>query len=495
VNDLLRAHQIDPVRRLKEILARRHSAVDKSDTGTGKTYVAAAVAAGSQLPTLVVAPKVARSAWERAADHFSDKFSVVGYELLRAGNTNFGTWSGGANPREKLLKCQCCQRVVDFAPGKYVPCYCHPAGIHCIETRSRPHRYGRFVFHPAVRQVIFDEVHRCNGLDSLNSDLLIAAKRQNLYVLGLSATVAHNPLHMRALGHLLDLHNLDTDLLTPAGVHPSFPRWIRHYGCQKDPAFHGWKWLVSEETQRGVMMEIHNLIIPERGVRVRCEDIPGFPECDIQPELYDVSSPEILDRLYAEVHEAQEILKARQQTDKAPDHPLTRILRARQRIELLKTPIAEELGQDFLDKGFSVVFFVNFRQTIDELCKRFPEAKVVDGTPESVAVRDANVAEFQANQCRVLVVNNEAGGVCLSMQDLDGLHPRAGLVMPCFSAVTMRQVFGRLPRDGGKSTAHYRVLFAEKTVETQIYRALRAKLNNLDALNDADLTPANRALT
>jgi hypothetical protein len=494
----LRPHQIEPHNRLKEILAVHGSAVDKSGTGTGKTYVAAAVAAGSHLPTLIVHPKVAYSTWGRAADHFGERFSQINYELLRAGNTPFGRWSGGPPKREFFFKCQCCQKVVSLENPE--PCYTHPEGIHCIERKSKPHRYGHFIFAPEVKQVVFDEVHRCGGMDSLNAEMLIAAKRQRLRVLALSATIACSPLQMRALGYLLDLHGLDHDvILTPSNGHPlqqrsirpNFYRWLSHYGYRKDPAFHGWKWLVSEAEQREVMLQLHNLIVPARGVRVRCEDIPGFPSCDIQAELYDIDKPEEMNRLYAEVREALGLLSARAAEDVAPDSPLTRILRARQRIELLKTPIAEELGRDYLDKGFSVVFFVNFRQTIDELCKRFPDAPVIDGTPDSVRTRNQSVEKFQANQCSALIVNNEAGGVCLSMQDLDGSHPRVGLVMPNYSATSMRQVFGRLPRDGGKSKVHYRILFADNTDERPIHRALRLKLNNLDTLNDADLMPVN----
>jgi hypothetical protein len=235
------------------------------------------------------------------------------------------------------------------------------------------------------------------------------------------------------------------------------------------------------------MLELRSKIIPARGVRVRCEDIPGFPACDIQAELYDVESPQEIDRLHAEVQEALGLLTAKAATDQAPDSPLTRILRGRQRIELLKVPIAEELGGDLLQKGFSVVFFVNFRQTIEELAKRFPDAPVIDGTPDSVKCRDVSVARFQRNECQALIVNNAAGGVCLSMQDLDGEHPRMGLVMPSFSATEMIQVFGRLPRDGGKSTAHYRVLFADTMIERGMHRAVKAKVGNIETLNDADL--------
>ena len=499
----LREHQVEPVRQIQEILSRHKSGVDLSHPGAGKTYVASAVAAASGLPTLIVHPKVARSTWEVAAEVFGERFSQVGYEMLRAGNTPFGRWSNGAAPRERFYKCQCCQRIVNLDDME--PCYCHPLGIHCLETKSKAHDYGKFIFHPAVKQVIFDEGHRCNGLDSLNADMLIAAKRQGLRTLVLTATAGCNPLHFRALGYLLDLHNLEQDLiervvkpgdgLYPIAmthrIRPNFYRWAAKYGCRRDPRFRGFKWLVGESQQNEIMREIRSLIIPSRGVRLSPEDIPGFPECDIQPELYDVTSPEVFNKLYEQVRESQEALKLRKLDDVAPDSPLTKILRARQEIELLKVPIAAELGQDYLDKGFSLVLFVNFRQTIDELAKVFPEARIIDGSPNSVRQRDESVELFQANQINTLIVNNDAGGACLSMQDLDGFHPRAGLMMPCFSATVMRQVFGRLPRDGGKSKVVYRVLLAQKTVDTNVHRALRMKLNNLDALNDADLNPGN----
>jgi hypothetical protein len=487
---LLRDHQLAPVAALSEILARSGSAVDLSDPGAGKTYVAQSVVSISGLSTLVVGPKIAQDTWERAASHFSDSVSYVGYEMLRSGNTLFGKWSRGVAPRKKFFKCQCCQRVVDLE--KYVPCYCHPLGIHCLEQKSKAHDYGIFCFAPEIKQIVFDECHRCGGIDSLNADILIAAKRQRIRTLGLSATAACNPLQFRALGYLLDIHGLDSDdMVIGSRKLPGFYKWARQQGCQRDERFRGFKWMLGEIQQREVMAEIRESIIPSRGVRLRRKDIPGFPEVDTRPELYDVTSPEVFDQLYEQVKEAQEALKLRQESDIAPDSPLTKIIRARQKIELLKVPIAEELGQDYLDKGFSLVWFVNFRQTIDELAKRFPEARIIDGSPESVKHRDEWVADFQSNRINSLIVNNDAGGACLSMQDLDGDHPRVGLVMPCFSATVMRQVFGRLPRDGGMSGVTYLVLLAAKSIETSIHRALRSKLNNLDALNDADLNPGN----
>jgi len=311
---------------------------------------------------------------------------------------------------------------------------------------------------------------------------------------------------MRALGYLLDLHNLDYDLplevprfpmdlnrVKLMRLRPSFWRWLSHYGYRRDPRFRGFKWMKGEAEQQEIMRQLHAQIIPERGVRVRCEDIPDFPKCDIQAELYDIDDPARVNQLYAEIIEALGLIRTVAESDVAPDSPLTRMIRGRQEIELLKLPIAEELGNDYRAKGFSVVFFVNFTETIHQLKGLFPGALVIDG--HNVETRDRVLEEFQSNQCRELIVNNSAGGEAMSLQDLDGGYPRVGLLMPCHSATMMRQLFGRLPRDGGKSTAHYRVLFANDTYERQMHRALRAKLNNLDALTDADCNPANLILS
>ncbi len=164
-------------------------------------------------------------------------------------------------------------------------------------------------------------------------------------------------------------------------------------------------------------------------------------------------------------------------------------------MELLKVPIFSELAADYADKGVSIVFFLNFRQTIDELLKIFPDAGIVDGS--TIKTRDETVAAFQRNDLRRLLVNCAAGSVSMSLQDLHGDFPRGGLVSPCFSADIMRQIFGRLPRDGGKSHSFYRVLFGAGTIEKKVWAAVRGRLNNLDALmtlTDSDWTPDNLRL-
>lgn len=468
----LRPYQVEPASRLLQALRAGGVGFDLSDTGTGKTYVAAAIAAELQVPTLVIGPKVSESAWRRAAAHFGDSFSFLGWELLRTGNTPFGKWENGPMPdRESriVLKCPNCQRKLklDFIP----PCSAHWAGLHCFETKTEPYDRGKFVFNPAISLLIFDEIHRASS-DSLNGDMVIAAARQKIPTLGLTATLAHSPLHLQATGFLAGLHKL-----------ADFGTFCARRGCRRVP-MRGIQWMAPKEQQNAIMAAIGNSIVPAKGIRIRTADIPDFPGRSILPELYDLpkGDTEELNALYSLLETPLADLEARAALDVDPEHPLTKRLRARQRIELLKVGVAEELGRDYRAEGKSVVWFVNYRQTIDELLRRFPEALVIDGEVTGKS-RDAVIEQFQINTCRELIVNNKAGGIALSLHDLTGDAERVGIVFPDDSAVTMQQLFGRLARAGGKSEAAYRVIFASRSVEVKMRRELELKYCNLESLN------------
>lgn len=479
VLEKLHPWQRAPAQHLFDLLQAGQNCVDASDCGVGKTYTAAAIAAASQWPTLVIVPKIACAQWEQAAAHFGDTLSVIGYEKIRTGRTPFGTWEylpTGDEDREYWV-CQCCQLRVSLENMQ--PCYCHPRGWHCLIRKKSAWNYGQFSFSPAIKFLVMDEVQRAGGLDSLNSDMLIAAKRQGLRVLGLSATLASTPIQMKAIGYALGLFS-----------HPrNFPRWARKYGVRFDQAFHGLKWFAGEEQQSQIMASIRDEIIPTRGARVSTDDIPDFPEVDIAAELYSLEEADQVNDIYAQMAEA--IAKLDERITLDTETPLTILLRAQQRVELLKIPIACELVSKYQEAGFSIGIFCNFRQTIDELRVRLKCDCVIDGSAEGVKHRQQNIDAFQLHQSRLILVNSAAGGVALSLPDLEGLHPRGGLVFPSYSATVLKQVFGRFPRASSKSKSFYKVILAAKTGDVAIHRALRAKMNNLDALNDADLLPNN----
>jgi hypothetical protein len=482
----LRPWQFKSANELLKILRTYDSALDSSDTGTGKTYTALAIAKALRIPCLAIVPKIAISGWMEVAKHFDEKISIVNYEKLRLGQTQYGSWSNTASMRSGrrfTFVCCFCQRKFEESDLAR-DCFAHPDGFHCVERKARPIIRGFFQFRLGVRFIIFDEAHRCGGIKSLNSGLLFAAKRQRIKHLILSATPAQTVLQMNAMGYSLDLH-------TSPGQ-PNFMSWLHRAGVRRDPAFHGLVWRVSGDQQRSVMADIRDQIIPERGVRITTEQIPGFPEVDIQAQLVDIDDPEKIDKIYEEMESSLEALRERSESDKNSDSAITTILRSRQKIELLKIPAAIELAKDRLECGFSVGVFVNFRQSVEELSRRL-ECPFIDGTVKGEA-RNAIISAYQKNELRSLVLNSEAGGICIGLQDLDGNYPRYGIVFPPWSATVFKQLVGRFPRDGGKSKSHFRVLFAAGTIETKMHTALKNKLNNLDALTDGDLQPENLKL-
>jgi superfamily II DNA or RNA helicase len=435
-----------------------------------------AVATALRVPTLVVCPKIAISQWHQVASYFEDTLSVIGHEQLR--NTSpFGNWQHPLPPDKNAresYQCQTCQCKINFQ--NFQPCPYHPAGIHCVQTKKKTHRYGRFTFHPAIKFLIVDECHKFNALDSLNADILIAARRQRIPTLALSATPGSSPLHFRALGYLLGLHNLE-----------DFEGWARRYGVKRDPAFHGLVWPVSEAKQAEVMADIHSQIFPSRGVRVRTSDIENFPAVEVTAEFYDLEGAGKIDEAYREMAASLATLAERQKMDVAPESAITIQLRAQQKAELCKVPLFVELAEKYIAAGISVGIFANFQATIDELAARLKTDAIIDGR-HTGARRERTINSFQTNSSPIILVQNAAGGLALSLQDLHGGHPRGGLVSAGFSAVVLRQLLGRFPRDGAQSASFYRVIFAGE-VERKIQRALRGKLRNLDSLLDSDLIP------
>jgi hypothetical protein len=474
-------HQPGPAQHLADLWEHTPHLLDGSETGTGKTYVAAAVLAARPLPTLVLCPKIVVSAWKEAANHFGDSVSSMGIEMVRTGRTPFGRWKNQPPPgylSEKFFKCQCCQRIVDL--DKFEPCYAHHLGIHCLIPKKKEWRYGEFIWNRAVKRIVFDEAHRMGGIDTLNGRMLVSAKRQGIQTLSLTATPACSPLNLWGLGELLGLH---------AGG-PDFYRWARRHRCGTVPGMQGFRWLAGADKQVGIMRDIHHEIFPSRGVCVRTSDIPGFPERIVTADCYDIENPQVVDSLYRSMADALAALEEKKSFDADPEHPLTKILRILQKLELMKVPVAEELTRDYLAKGYSVALFVNYRQTVDELCARLHTTCLIDGRQTgSPAARQECIENFQSNRSRVIVANNEAGGVAVSLHDKHGGHPRVGLVMPMHKVTSLKQVLGRLPRVGGKSPAIYKVILAAGTYEEQMRRTLNKRVNSLDSLLTGDFFP------
>jgi superfamily II DNA or RNA helicase len=434
--DGLREFQIPIVEKLCASISAHGSALDGSDTGAGKTYAAVAVARDLGMKIAVVCPKAVISSWDKVIHkHFKlNAQFILNYESVKTGKyKDIGVWK----PVSK------------------------------ISTRE----YFQWNI-PKNTLIIFDESHRLKGHGTINSEIAIAAKKQGYKILCCSATNAINPIELKTVGLITNLYK--------QGKWTSF---LREHGCEQGRF--GWEF----NGDRDVLKKLHSDLFLNRGVRIRREDIKGFPDCDIMAESYNIDeqSEKELKKIYEEMEKELTYLKAVcKNTKEYKLNAMTIMLRARQQAELIKVPLFVEMAEDSLENGMSAAIFVNFSETVRALSKRLDTNCLVWGENKGNE-RDRNIADFQSDKKRIIIINVKAGGAGLSLHDLNGNYPRIALLSPTPSAVDLRQALGRVWREGGKTKALQKIVFVANTVEEEVCEKVKLKLQALDTINDGDV--------
>ena len=408
-------------------------ALDASDPGSGKTYVACAVAARLQVPVIIVCTKATIPSWQSVADGFGLRpLLITNYEYIRRG---------------KLSECRC-------TPSGYL-----------WEV-------------PGNTLIIFDECQKCKGRTSQNANLLIAARRQNLKLLLCSATAATNPLEMKALGYALGLHQLY-----------DFYSWCRRNGVV-DGTF-------GLEFRGGMhhLRRLHAEIFPKLGSRLRIDEIPDFPETIISAEVIETGKAKAIqkeyDRMKRELRRAEEADDREALSQLADDmkakkaNVLTLQTRARQAIELYKVGAMVEMTKNALEEGMSVVLLVNFTETIAALSDKLSCSDIICGGQNAID-RQNIIERFQRNEIKVVIANIQAGGVGVSLHDPTGKRPRLSIISPTFSAADLKQALGRVHHAGGAASVQ-KICFAAGTVEEHTAEVCARKLAHIDLLNDGDM--------
>lgn len=323
---------------------------------------------------------------------------------------------------------------------------------------------------PGDAVLIADEIHKfCSGEQTKSGTMLINAKKTGVPVIMLSATAASTPLQMRHSGYLLGLHNWEK--------YRAWPLFKLNHGCRFDK-FLG-HWVPPKGRNLATEMAKINAAAGDRIIYLKVSEIPGFPETVIQPKLYDL-----------ETKYTKEIAQAWKEMDDQLKKPgvneLSELIKARRRTELIKLPLIEELLEDGLEQGFSVVVFFNFLDPLHK-CADFLREKGVEFSSiygEQKTDRDEEIRKFQDNEVRVLLATIQAGGVGISLHHPE--VPRMSIINVSYSASDFRQAIGRIRRVGGGHTVQLIPLAAD-TVEERVYRALVSKLTAIDRLNDKDM--------
>jgi superfamily II DNA or RNA helicase len=411
------------------------NSLDTSVVGTGKTVVSVHLTQQLDRPVAVVCPKAVITNWKREFQaHGVEPIFVLNYEKLRNGSTQYLSKTGKKIMRWNL---------------------------------------------PSDTLLIFDECHKCQGAFSMNAQLLIAAKQQDLALHLLSATACEDPTEMRALGFAIGLHSLNS----PKGLLRSWTSWLYTVGCKQDI----WNsWYVSDKAK---LSELHKVLYGPQGCafRLTVADFPdSFRKNNVQ--ILPVSCTKKVTQAYSNEGLTEDSItrflleEEVIEQDDSEELFIVRLLRARQAAELGKVQDLIALTNDYVEQGLSVVLFMNFRETIEQLREAL-DCPVIQGG-QKAEDRQQIIDDFQADRgCGILIANIEAGGTGLSLHDVKGQRPRVSLISPTFNVKSHMQVLGRIFRNGAQSDSLQQVVVADDTVETSVMDVIASKIKNLESLH------------
>jgi len=409
------------------VLARNGASAEASVAGAGKTFIASFVAREMQHQMVVVTPKVVIPHWQSAAEACGAPVRVISnWEQFKLGHTGMGRW----------------------------------------KIRNRQWQWT----FPKPTLLVFDEAHYAKTRASQNSKLLVAAKRQGIPSLVMSATLAVDPCDMFATGYLLGLHNGDS---------MEWKAWQSRFGVIAQ----GFDFKFDPRHDPTALSRLNAELFPARGHRKTYDQIPGFP--DATTDVREVTGDPVK---LAELASAWERTAELEQLKSDALCAATERLRARQIAELAKVPAIIDLARDLMTSGLSVPIFLNFKDSIREVSKAL-KTRIIDGDHDQPGYRAEAIARFQADEDHALTLQTSAGGVGISLHDTHGRRARHSLISPPENARDLIQALGRNRRVGQKSPAFRTVITLAGSVEQRVKKNVERKANQIEFINDGDLDP------
>jgi superfamily II DNA or RNA helicase len=451
--DKLLIYQIPHVYQLYESLQNTQCILDASDTGTGKTYTTLALCYLLKLKPFIICPKSVINSWIDVAKNMDiEILGISNFEKLKGSKYYTSEYEIVTCPYMDIIK-----KDVDVKKkGK----------LKKIKDNNE------YIFYlPNDCIIIIDEAHRCKNHTSDNSKLLIGLGKSSRKMILLSATITDKIECFKPFGVVFGFYD----------EVKKYKMWIRNK--LKTMKLNIDKLKKELDDNQIILKIIHDCIFPHRGSRMKIKELGDlFPQNQIIAKCYYSDDHDQINELYKMINDAFLDLKDKEKRS----HALGKIVKCRMRIEMFKVPIMLDLIDDALENGYSIAIFVNFKDTMNYLTHHLKEECSIISGDQSIEDRIYNIDRFQLNKTKIIISIIQAGGVGISLHDLND-RPRMSLISPCWSGSDMMQVFGRIHRAGSKSTALQRVIYIAESYEEVICKKINDKLSVLSGINDGDL--------
>ena len=454
IRNKLLTYQVQHTESLVASLQNHRRALDASDTGTGKTYSAIAVAKLLNLKPLIICPKSVIQTWSDVLNFYDcPYYGIANYELIQ----NCRYYEKWGSERKT---CPYVTREVkqDKDSKNHIKLKDVLKDIKDKnDAKKGSKKKKKYVYKwklPKDVLIIFDEAHRCKNKKSNTSTILVSISQGNCKILMLSATIADKPVTFEVCGYVLGLFSNIRNA----------KHWMRR-NCDE-----------------GEMSAVFEALYPKYASRMKISNLGKlFPENKIKCECLHMENAKEIAEQYKIIEDAVAQIHAEEESSCG----IGALMKARMKIEQLKIPTILNKAQDYLEKGFAVSIFVNFTGTLLTLADELDTNCVIYGE-QTIEDRIANIKRFNKDESQIIICNIKAGGVGISLHDTNGTFPRVALISPTWSAQDLLQALGRIHRANGKTDTIQEIIFCKDTVESYICENVRAKIHNIAQINDGN---------
>jgi SNF2 family DNA or RNA helicase len=324
--------------------------------------------------------------------------------------------------------------------------------------------------------LIFDEVQNCKNKETKNANVLEytlshlrkirKSKQGPAKILILSATLTDKLEKIVYFGKVLGLFNTTEE----------YYAWISKEIQTNNKKF-------KDEIERELFI-VHNTLFPEYGSRMESINLnlPTNKLFLVGCKWKDPVNKSLLETINLYKH-----LESK-------THGLGAIIRKRQYLELVKVPVFCKMISDNISKKKKLVVLVNFKDTVSFIAQYLKQHNitycVIEGG-QGLKERQEYIDSFQNNEVDVILAIIQAGGVGLSLHDLQGKHPRVSLISITWSGQDTNQCFGRIARMGSKSVTEQYILFVLDSYEEYICKVMEDKLKILSGINNGNVNEFN----
>lgn len=528
-------YQIKNVVKIINILLKKRIALDGSDTGIGKTYMALAACRELKKRAIIFCPKTLMYNWLEVAKQMEVQvYDIVNFETIK---------NGKSYVRRRVRENGILVEKFQFNTRRKAE---YLTVVAADNLQNDIYRWDL----PQDCMVIIDEAHRCKDPKTDNGKFMKSFRSvitRRIPVLLLSATICEDVQDMKIPFYLFGMIDETREF------NGYFKQIIEKNNDLKvskktfaDHPSNKQKQLYEEARELSYAMMIHREI-KDYFTRLKIKDLGDkFPENQWSAQLFNTESTEEITKMY------DMLVKKLKEMKKYPGgNQLAEIMKLKQEIEFKKIPIFIEQAKEYMLQGKSVIIFVNFLTTLKVLAHELNANCMIyggrnrkhqneeendeseeedddentnsdsqDNDDEEFAIYDKNgkimhgkdieklldipdeeetttlppqtleermkaIRLFQENKERLILCQIRTGSVGISLQDLDGRYPRVTLINYPDTATHLLQAMGRAWRAGGKSPVLQRIVLAANVpYEEKIKKNIDKRLKNVSMIND-----------